>query len=118
MLEQSHGESFLALFRNRWRHGIFILDEPEAALSPQRQLAFLRILRDLERTQCTQFLITTHSPILLLYPGADVFSLDASGIEAVDPRQTEHVMLTRDFLGDPDKYLRALFTDHPGDEEA
>lgn len=117
LLQQSHGESFLSLFRNRWRHGIFILDEPEAALSPQRQLAFLRILRDLERTRRAQFLIATHSPILLLYPGAEVFSLDANGIQVVDPRQTEHVMLTRDFLGDPDKYFRSLFADPPDDEE-
>lgn len=117
LLEQSHGESFLALFRNRWRQGIFILDEPEAALSPQRQLAFLRILHDLERTQRTQFLIATHSPILLMYPGAEVFALDADGITTVDPRQTEHVMLTRDFLADPEKYFRALFNDQVGEEE-
>jgi predicted ATPase len=109
LLEQSHGESFLSLFRNRWREGIFILDEPEAALSPQRQLAFLRILRDLEQTGRAQFLIATHSPILLLYPGAEVFSFDSGSIEPVDPAKTEHVQLTRDFLGNPERYFKAIF---------
>jgi predicted ATPase len=108
LLRQSHGESFLSLFRNRFREGLFLLDEPEAALSPQRQLAFLRILADLERSGRTQFLIATHSPILLLYPGATVFSLDGPRIEQVRPEDTEHVQLTRDFLLHPDVYLRAL----------
>ena len=111
LLEQSHGESFLSLFQNRWREGIFILDEPEAALSPQRKLAFLRILHDLERTQRAQFLIATHSPILLLYPGAEVFSFDAGRIEVVDPGETEHVRLTKDFLADPARYLKVLLAD-------
>lgn len=113
LLEQSHGESFLSLFQNRWRDGLFILDEPEAALSPQRQLAFLRILYDLERTQRAQFLIATHSPMLLLYPGADVLHLSADGIKRIDPEETEHVRLTRDFLRDPQSYFRALFAEEP-----
>jgi predicted ATPase len=117
LLEQSHGESFLSLFRNRWREGMFLLDEPEAALSPQRQLAFIRILHDLEKTGRAQFLIATHSPILLLYPGAEVFHLDAGGIERVDPEQTEHVKLTRDFLRNPSLYFRAIFGDSEPDDE-
>jgi predicted ATPase len=118
LLEQSHGESFLSLFRNRWREGLFILDEPEAALSPQRQLAFLRILRDLEDTRRAQFLIATHSPILLLYPGAEVFSLDSGNLETVDPNQTEHVRLTKDFLSNPARYFRAIFDDQNDSEDA
>jgi predicted ATPase len=66
---QSHGESFLSLFANRFEQGIYILDEPEAALSPQRQLSFLRIVHDLATPGHAQFLIATHSPILLAYPG-------------------------------------------------
>ena len=108
---QSHGESFLALFSNRFEHGIYILDEPEAALSPKRQLAFLRILRQLEDTRRAQFLIATHSPILLSYPGATVFSLDEPHITTVDYRETEHFTLTRDFLNTPERFHRYLFDD-------
>lgn len=107
--EQSHGESFLSLFTNRFRHGLFILDEPEAALSPQRQLSLLRVLHDLELEQQSQFVIATHSPILLLYPRANVLSLDGGAIEQVDPRSTEHVRLTLDFLSNPERYFQALF---------
>jgi predicted ATPase len=74
--EQSHGESFLSLFVNRFEQGIYILDEPEAALSPQRQLSFLKIIHDLEKPGHAQFLISTHSPIILSYPGAVLFNLD------------------------------------------
>jgi predicted ATPase len=73
---QSHGESFLSLFNNRFEHGIYILDEPEAALSPQRQLSLLKVIHDLEAPGHAQFLIATHSPILLAYPGAALYSLD------------------------------------------
>lgn len=106
---QSHGESFLALFNNRFEHGIYILDEPEAALSPQRQLSFLRIIHDLEEPGHAQFLISTHSPILLSYPGACVFSLDGDSIREVDYRDTEHYRVTRDFLNAPQRYFRYLF---------
>lgn len=111
LLEQSHGESFLSLFQNRFHEGLFILDEPEAALSPQRQLAFLTIMRQLEIEGRSQFLIATHSPILLLYPGAAVISLDEGEVSEVHPEDTEHVRLTRDFLNAPERYFRALFDD-------
>ena len=74
--EQSHGESFIALFANRFEQGIYILDEPEAALSPQRQLSFLKIVHDLASPGHAQFLIATHSPILLACPDAVLFDLD------------------------------------------
>ena len=96
--EQSHGESFLALFTNRFEQGIYILDEPEAALSPQRQLAFLQVIHRLEAARQAQFLISTHSPILLSYPDARLYSLDAGPIRQVEYRDTEHFRLTRDFL--------------------
>src|SRR3989449_1070080 len=86
--EQSHGESFLALFVNRFEQGIYILDEPEAALSPQRQLSFLKIMYDLERPGHAQFLISTHSPIILSYPGAVLFNLDGDMLREVAYSET------------------------------
>lgn len=108
---QSHGESFLALFSNRLGNGVYILDEPEAALSPQRQLSFLKIVHDLEKAGSAQFLIATHSPMMLAYPGAEVFNLDASGIEPIRYEDTEHYRLTLEFLQSPDRYFRHLFAD-------
>jgi predicted ATPase len=106
---QSHGESFLALFTNRFEHGIYILDEPEAALSPQRQLSFLKLIHDLSSPGNAQFLIATHSPILLSCPGAVLFSLDGNSIEEIDYRETKHFLITRDFLNAPERFHRHLF---------
>jgi predicted ATPase len=107
--QQSHGESFLNLFLHRFRRGLFILDEPEAALSPQRQLAFMRIIHDLTSSGKAQFLIATHSPILLCYPGADVVSTDGAVLRSIDYRESEHYQLTTAFLAHPERYLRQLF---------
>jgi predicted ATPase len=107
--EQSHGESFLSLFVNRFEQGIYILDEPEAALSPQRQLTFLKIIYDLEKPGHAQFLISTHSPIILSYPGAVLFNLDGDTILEVPYRETEHYLVTRDFLNAPERYFKHLF---------
>ena len=107
--QQSHGESFLALFANRFEQGIYILDEPEAALSPQRQLAFLKIIHDLAAPAQAQFLIATHSPIILSYPGAVLLSLDGDSIEEIDYRECEHYRVTRDFLNAPERYFKHLF---------
>jgi predicted ATPase len=106
---QSHGESFLSLFAHRFEQGLFILDEPEAALSPQRQLSFLRILHDLTATGHAQFLIATHSPILLAFPGAELFDLDGDGIRPIAYRETKHFLITRDFLNAPDSFFKHLF---------
>lgn len=114
---QSHGESFLALFNNRFEQGLYLLDEPEAALSPQRQLSLLRILHDLEAPGHAQFLIATHSPILLSYPGAAVYTLDAGAIEKIDYRDTKHFQLTRDFLNGPERFYRHLFDPFDNDGE-
>lgn len=111
---QSHGESFLALFANRFDRGIYLLDEPEAALSPRRQLSFLKIIHDLEASGRAQFLIASHSPILLAYPQATLLSLDAGAIQEVAYRDTEHYTLTKAFLDSPDRYFRHLFA-HDGD---
>jgi len=107
--EQSHGESFISLFANRFEQGIYLLDEPEAALSPQRQLSFLKIIHDLAAPGHAQFLIATHSPILLSYPGAVLFSLDGEAIQEIDYRETKHYVITRDFLNSPERFFKHLF---------
>lgn len=108
---RSHGEAFLALFQGRFEDGVYLLDEPEAALSPDRQLAFMAILHELESSRAAQFIIATHSPMLLCYPTATVLKVDDDGIRPVDPRQTDHVRLTREFLNAPDRYFRHLLAD-------
>jgi len=116
--EQSHGESFMALFANRFEQGIYILDEPEAALSPQRQLSFLKIIHDLSTPGHAQFLIATHSPIILSCPGAVLFSLDGEAIREIDYRDTAHFLITRDFLNSPESFFKHLFSrddENPGD---
>lgn len=107
--QQSHGEGFLALFENRIEDGVYLLDEPEAALSPGRQLTFLSILHQLASMKVAQFIIATHSPILLTLPGATVLSIEDAQIREVDYRKTEHFQLTRDFLNAPERFHRHLF---------
>ncbi|WP_128100974.1 AAA family ATPase [Paenibacillus sp. DCT19] len=108
--KQSHGESFLSLFMNRFNSkGIYLLDEPEAALSPARQLSLLRILHDLSDT--SQFIIATHSPIILGYPGASILSFDHGSIQEVEYEDTEHVQITRSFLENRDRMLKELLRD-------
>ncbi len=106
--EQSHGESFMALVLERFSgHGLYILDEPEAALSPTRQLALLVRIHDLAQAE-SQFVIATHSPILLAYPGATIFSLDPDGIRETEYEDTEHYQVTRRFLADHRAMLNEL----------
>lgn len=103
--EQSHGESFLALIQNRFRgHGLYLLDEPEAALSPTRQLTLLGRIHELVKER-SQLLIATHSPILLSYPGAQILQLSARGIEEAVYEETEHYRVTRSFLENPERML-------------
>lgn len=109
LLRQSHGESFLSVFNNQFREGLFLLDEPEAALSPQRQLSLLAILHDMVKEQKSQFIIATHSPILLAYPDADIFLLDNNGITKTNYKDTEHYQITKSFLDNPEKYFSILF---------
>ena len=104
----SHGQSFLRLFSNRLvPGGLYLLDEPEAPLSPQSQLALIAMIGDMVAKDA-QFVIATHSPILLAYPGALIYSCDRVPIEAVAFEELEHVVLTRDFLNDPGRFLRHL----------
>ncbi len=107
--EQSHGESFLALALNRLRgDGLYILDEPEAALSPSRQLSFLTIMKKLV-DRCSQFIVATHSPILMAYPGAWIYELTTAGIRRIAYEETEHYRITKAFLASPERMLRELF---------
>lgn len=105
--EQSHGEAFFSIVRG-FRRGLFIFDEPESALSPQRQLALMVAIDELVK-QGSQFIIATHSPILLSYPGARIYQLSGSGVSETDFNEVEHVKLTRDFLGNPEQYLNRMF---------
>jgi len=106
--EQSHGESFLALMTKRFGgHGVYILDEPEAALSPQRQLSVLSRMHDLIGKD-SQFIIATHSPILMAYPDADIYHCGKDGISQVAYEETEHFQITREFLSNRERMLRVL----------
>jgi predicted ATPase len=112
---QSHGESFLALATNRFgANGLFLLDEPEAALSVTSQLAFIAVMHR-SAAQGSQFVVSTHSPILLHCPGAVVYEASDRGLERIEPDDADAVRLTRAFMRDPDRYLRHLFaeSDHP-----
>jgi len=108
--EQSHGEAFLSLFSNRFgKKAIYLLDEPEAALSPARQLALLRIIKDLE--QEAQFIIATHSPIILGYPNAQILNFDTQPIQEINYEDTLHYIVTRRFLENREKVLNEVFND-------
>jgi predicted ATPase len=107
--EQSHGESFLALVQHRFRgSGLYLLDEPEAALSPMRQMALLSRLHELVQAD-SQFIIATHSPILLAYPEAEIHELGSEGPRLTPYEETEHFRVTRDFLNRYPAMLRTLF---------
>jgi predicted ATPase len=108
---QSHGESYLKLFQARFvPDGLYMLDEPEAPLSPMRQLAFLAILKSMV-DQRAQFIIATHSPIIMAFPEATIMSFDGETIHPVPYNDLEHVVITRSFLNDPAAYFRHLFAD-------
>jgi predicted ATPase len=105
---RSHGESFLAFFQTRFvPGGLYLLDEPEAPLSPLRQLTFLALLKEMVQQEA-QFIIATHSPLILAFPGATILSFDANPIRPVNYDELEHVTLTREFLNNPALYLKHL----------
>jgi predicted ATPase len=107
--DQSHGESFFSVFLDRFHgEGLYLLDEPEAALSPTRQLALLSRMHDLVRGK-SQLIVATHSPILMAYPGAEILLLGDEGMAPVDYEDTEHFVVTREFLNERGRLLRELF---------
>ena len=115
---QSHGESFMALVLERLRgHGLYLFDEPEAALSPTRQMSLLAAMYDLV-SRGSQFIVSTHSPILLGYPGATIYMFTEDKVARVPYTETEHYVVTRSFLNNPEGMLRELLADPPEDEPA
>jgi len=98
--------------------GMYLLDEPEAALSPERQLTFLSILHQLASMKVAQFIIATHSPILLTLPGATVLSIEEGRFREANYRDTEHFQLTRDFLNAPERYHRHLFRSESAEDDS
>ena len=105
---QSHGESFMALVKNRFSgQGLYLLDEPEAAVSPERLMQLLVRIHDLEKD--SQFIICTHSPILMSYPNAKIYELDEEGIRSVEFKETRHYQITRDFIERPEMMYKYLF---------
>lgn len=114
--EQSHGESFFALFKNRFRdNGLYLMDEPEAALSPKRQLECLALLHHYVK-RGGQFVVATHSTIIMAYPEARIYLLEADGIREVAYTDTEHYLVTRGFLSNPQRSLEALLADEPSSD--
>jgi predicted ATPase len=110
--QRSHGEAFMALLLHKFRgQGLYLLDEPEAALSPNRQLAALSAIHGLVQSQ-SQFIIATHSPILLAYPNARILLFDGSGVTEVAYEDTEHYAVTRDFLNHHPRRIAQLLDDH------
>ena len=110
--EMSHGEAFLSIMQNRFDRGLYFLDEPEAALSPQRQLTLLALIYHLVHHKKCQFFIATHSPILLTFPDADIISFDEERLQHVELDDTSHYQVTKGILNNPKMYWKHL-TDSP-----
>jgi predicted ATPase len=109
----SHGEAFLAILKNRVRTGLMLFDEPESALSPQRQLALLALMSTLVATGESQFIIATHSPILLTFPGAQILSFDGDRVHPTDLEDTSHFQITKGILQNPQSYWKHLKPSDP-----
>ena len=108
-LSHSHGEGFLRFFEERCRwQGIFIFDEPESALSPSRQIEFLKLLRRMDRSGISQVIMATHSPMLMAYPGARLLRLSKYGLEPVTVEDTDHYRLMREFWADPKVFIETM----------
>jgi predicted ATPase len=108
-LSHSHGEGFLRFFEERCqRQGIFIFDEPESALSPARQMEFLKLLRRMEQSTICQVVMATHSPMLMAYPNARLLRLSKYGLEPVTVEETDHYKVMREFCIDPTEFVEAV----------
>jgi predicted ATPase len=108
-LSHSHGEGFLRFFAERCqRQGLFIFDEPESALSPSRQIEFLKLLRRMARSGICQVIMATHSPMLMAYPGARLLRLSKYGLEPVTVEDTDHYRLMREFWADPKVFIETM----------
>ena len=108
-LSHSHGEGFLRFFEERCqKQGIFIFDEPESALSPARQIEFLKLMRRMEQSTICQIIMATHSPMLMAYPGARLLRLSKYGLEPVSVKDTDHYRIMREFCDDPAEFVEAV----------
>jgi predicted ATPase len=107
-LSHSHGEGFLRFFEERCqRQGIYIFDEPESALSPARQMEFLKLMRRMEQSTICQIVMATHSPMLMAYPGARLLRMSKYGLEPVTVKETDHFRVMREFCYDPKGFVEA-----------
>ena len=108
-LSHSHGEGFMRFFQERCqRQGIFIFDEPESALSPARQMEFLKLLRRMEDSTICQVVMATHSPMLMAYPGARLLRMSKYGLDPVTVQETDHYKVMREFCADPVGFVEAV----------
>jgi predicted ATPase len=111
-LSHSHGEGFLRFFQERCqRQGIFIFDEPESALSPSRQIEFLKLLRRMDESRICQVIMATHSPVLMAYPQARLLRLSKYGLQPVRVRETDHYKVMREFCEDPEGFVQAAIVE-------
>jgi predicted ATPase len=111
-LSHSHGEGFLRFFEERCdRQGIFIFDEPESALSPSRQIEFLKLLRRMETSGICQVIMATHSPMLMAYPAARLLRLSKYGLDPITVAETDHYRLMREFCADPATFIETMLGD-------
>ena len=111
-LSHSHGEGFLRFFEERCqKQGIFIFDEPESALSPARQMEFLKLMRRMEQSTICQIVMATHSPVLMAYPGARLLRLSKYGLEPVTVEQTDHYKIMREFCADPAGFVEGVMAE-------
>jgi predicted ATPase len=106
---RSHGESYFKVFQSRFvPGGLYMLDEPEAPLSPMRQLSFIAMLKEMVSEKDAQFIIATHSPILMAFPNAAIYNFDGDSIHLIPYDEVEHVIITRNFLNNPQQFLKHL----------
>jgi predicted ATPase len=111
-LSHSHGEGFLRFFEERCRRqGIFVFDEPESALSPARQMEFLKLMRRMEESTICQIVMATHSPMLMAYPNARLLRLSKYGLEPVTVEQTDHYKVMREFCADPASFVEGVMAE-------
>jgi predicted ATPase len=109
LMSQSHGQSLMSMFRERYKiEGLYLLDEPETALSPRSQLEFLKVVKDMSRKGHAQFIIATHSPILLACPGADILSFNTPQLRTVEYEETEYYKIYKDFMENRGRYIDTL----------
>jgi predicted ATPase len=109
LLPQSHGQSLISFFESRYKvKGLYLMDEPETALSPRSQIRLLQLWNNMSRAGHAQFIVASHSPILLAYPGATIYSFDSAPVTAISYEETEYYRIYKDFLENREKYLKGL----------